>query len=1100
MSRQLLTVDPDAQGAHGSITSALEAAAGGALITIAPGRYEENLVLREVVTLVARDGRGSVEVTSSAGSTVLSGAEAVKLSGLVLRGRDEERPTVDIPAGQVEMADCEVSGVSWSAVSVRGGGAVAMRGTRVSCTEGAGVVIVSPGPSLIEECVIEEVGTSALVIGEQGRPVVRSCVFRDAKGNGLFASGEATGVLEGCEITATGKPGVALEDGAATTLRGLYVHHTEKDGITLSSQARPVVEDCTIEEVGGDGLVVRGSCDPQVSRTRVLRAKGAGVHVTERARGMLSDCEIEGSQGDAVRSGGRAATAFLGLRVKGGGGLLLAEDGVVEFDRGEIRATTGHGIVITGGAPFLRGMTVEDTGGHGALLEGSARGRLEGMTFERTRSASVAVREGGRLELEGARVVDSRDAGVAVGPDGEADVRDCEISASTGDGVSVRGGSKATVLRTRVREGRRNGVLLTAGARATLRRCEVSGNRADGVLVHSTEEVVVEECTVRDNGRSGLRQTVASDQARTEDLFSQDNGSPDAFGEMAGTTVPLAPLEEEPGDGDGAADTGPMQELDALIGLGNVKQEVRTLITRNQMAQRRAEMGLPTPSMSRHLVFGGAPGTGKTTVARLYGRILAELDVLRYGHVVEVARADLVSQYVGGTAIKTTEVFEQAKGGVLFIDEAYTLSSGADSGKGPDFGREAIDTLVKLMEDHRDEVAVIVAGYTEDMERFLDANPGLASRFSKTIEFVNYEVTELVEIVRALCSANSYRMAPETETALAEHFERMPKGPAFGNGREARKVFEEMIDRQANRLGASSSEDHESLTLLLPEDLGAVVDAEDTPDERRRRITELREELDALVGLGQVKDTVNDLTNLLLMAEQRKAMGLPVSQMSHHLVFTGPPGTGKTTVARLYGRLLHTLGVLPGDHVVEAARSDLVGRYVGHTAQLTAEVFERARGGVLFVDEAYTLTPKGEGNDFGQEAVDTLLKLMEDHRDEVAVIVAGYPVEMDRFMDSNPGLASRFNHRVEFPSYSDEELVTIVDRMATSSGYVCGPETTATLAAHFATVARDGSFGNARYARQVLERMITRQAGRLVGLGAGATMEDFTNLLPADVP
>ncbi|CAL9378744.1 Holliday junction ATP-dependent DNA helicase RuvB [Nocardiopsis dassonvillei] len=1100
MSRQLLTVDPGAQGAHETITAALEEASGGALITIAPGRYEESLVLREVVTLVARDGRGSVEVIGSSGSTVLSGAEAVKLSGLVLRGRDEERPTVDIPAGQVEMADCEVVGAAWAAVSVRGTGAVAMRDSRVSCSEGAGVVIVSPGLSLIEECVVEDVGTSALVIGERGRPVVRSCVFRDARGNGLFASGEAAGTLEGCEITATGKPGVALEDGAATTLRGLHVHRTEKDGIALSSQARPVVEDCTVEEVGGDGVVVRGSCDPQVSRTRAVRVKGAGFHVTERARGVFTDCAVEDSEGDAVRSGGRASTAFLGLQVRGGRGLLLAEDSVVEFDRGEIGGTGSHGIVITGGAPFLRGMAVADTGGHGALLEGSARGRLEGMTFERTRNASVAVREGGRLELEGARIVDGRDAGVAVGPDGEADLRDCEISSCAGDGLSVRSGSRATVLRTRVREGRRNGVLLAAGARATLRRCEVFGNRADGVLVHSTEEVVVEDCTVRDNGRSGLRQTVASEQARTEDLYSQGNGSPDAFGEQAGTPVPLAPLpEEEGGDGDDGA-AGPMLELDSLIGLGNVKQEVRTLITRNQMAQRRAEMGLPTPPMSRHLVFGGAPGTGKTTVARLYGRILSELGVLRYGHVVEVARADLVSQYVGGTAIKTTEVFEQAKGGVLFIDEAYTLSSGGESGKGPDFGREAIDTLVKLMEDHRDEVAVIVAGYTEDMERFLAANPGLASRFSKTIEFVNYEVDELVEIVRRLCEGHSYRMAPETETALAGLFERMPKGPAFGNAREARKVFEEMIDRQANRLGGSSPEDHDSLTLLLPEDLGAGAVEEGTPADRDRQITELRGELDALVGLAQVKDTVNDLANLLLMAEQRKAMGLPVSSMSHHLVFTGPPGTGKTTVARLYGKLLHTLGVLPGDHVVEAARSDLVGRYVGHTAQLTAEVFERARGGVLFVDEAYTLTPKGEGNDFGQEAVDTLLKLMEDHRDEVAVIVAGYPVEMDRFMDSNPGLASRFNHRVEFPSYSDEELVTIVVRMAASSGYECGAETLAALAAHFSTVERDGSFGNARYARQVLERMITRQAGRLVGLGASATREDFTALLPADVP
>ncbi|MEU3307483.1 right-handed parallel beta-helix repeat-containing protein [Nocardiopsis sp. NPDC006832] len=1100
MSRQLLTVNPDAQGAHETISSALEAAVGDAVITIAPGRYEESLVLREVVTLVSRDGRGTVEITSASGSVVLSGAEAVKLDGLVLRCRDEERPTVDVAAGEVEMADCEVYGAAWSAVSIRAEGGLAMRDCRVCCSEGAGVVVVSSGRTTIEDCLIEDVKTSALVIGEQGRPWVRSCVLRDAGGNGLFASGGAAGTLEDCEITATGKPGVAFEEGAATTLRRLRVHNTEREGITLSSQARPVVEECVVEETGGDGVVVRGGCDPQVSGLRVIRPQGTGIHVTERARGLFQSCEVEEAGADALRSGGRASTTFLQLNVRGGGGLLLAEDGVVEFDRGGVRDTRGHGIVVTGGAPFLRGMTVEDTGGHGALLEGSARGRLEGMTFERTKNASVAVREGGRVELEGARIVQSREVGVVVGSEGEADVRDCEIAESTGDGVSVRGGGRATVLRTRVREGRRNGVLVTANAEAALRRCEVFGNRADGILVHSTEEVVVENCTVRDNGRSGLRQTVAGQNTHAEDLFSQGNGSPDAFGEMAGTAVPLAPLEEDEAETEAEEGTGPLAELDALVGLANVKNEVRTLMTRNQMAQRRAEMGLPSPPMSRHLVFGGAPGTGKTTVARLYGRVLSELGVLKYGHVVEVARADLVSQYVGGTAIKTTEVFERAKGGVLFVDEAYTLSEGNDSGKGPDFGREAIDTLVKLMEDHRDEVAVIVAGYTENMDRFLAANPGLASRFSRTIEFVNYEDAELVEIVNRLCEGNSYRLSPEAEAALLRHFEQTPKGPTFGNARAARKVFEEMIDRQAARLGASLSEDHDSLTLLLPEDLGVSADAPPSADERQRRITELREELDALVGLGQVKDTVNDLTNLLLMAEQRAAMGLPVSQMSHHLVFTGPPGTGKTTVARLYGRLLHTLGALPAEHVVEAARSDLVGRYVGHTAQLTAEVFEKARGGVLFVDEAYTLTPRGEGNDFGQEAVDTLLKLMEDHRDEVAVIVAGYPVEMDRFMASNPGLASRFNHRVEFPSYSDDELVTIITRMSASSGYECAPDTLAALAGHFSTIERDGSFGNARYARQVLERMITRQAGRLMQVGPSATREDFTTLLPADIP
>ncbi|MEV7544730.1 AAA family ATPase, partial [Streptomyces sp. NPDC089915] len=275
--------------------------------------------------------------------------------------------------------------------------------------------------------------------------------------------------------------------------------------------------------------------------------------------------------------------------------------------------------------------------------------------------------------------------------------------------------------------------------------------------------------------------------------------------------------EAEAGTGRGAGEV--LGQLDALVGLDSVKREVRALTDMIEVGRRRQQAGLKAASVRRHLVFTGSPGTGKTTVARLYGEILASLGVLERGHLVEVSRVDLVGEHIGSTAIRTQEAFDRARGGVLFIDEAYALAP-EDSGR--DFGREAIDTLVKLMEDHRDAVVVIVAGYTEEMERFLTVNPGVASRFSRTITFGDYGPQELLRIVEQQAEEHEYRLGEGTAGALLEYFTELPKGPAFGNGRTARQTFESMVERHAGRVAQLAEAGTDELTLLFPADLPAL--------------------------------------------------------------------------------------------------------------------------------------------------------------------------------------------------------------------------------------------------------------------------------------
>ena len=260
-----------------------------------------------------------------------------------------------------------------------------------------------------------------------------------------------------------------------------------------------------------------------------------------------------------------------------------------------------------------------------------------------------------------------------------------------------------------------------------------------------------------------------------------------------------------------------MEQLDSLVGLDEVKKDVKNLVNLMKVRRLRQENDLPVPPMSLHMVFMGNPGTGKTTVARILGGLYAAIGVLKKGQLVEVDRSGLVAGYVGQTALKTKEVINSAIGGVLFIDEAYALSSGGEN----DFGREAIETILKAMEDHRDELVVIVAGYDEPMEEFLSSNPGLESRFNKYFHFPDYNGEQLLAIFKSQCSKNSYVLSEQAEKAAMEMFTDLyeNRDDNFGNGRDVRNCFEDMIVRQSNRVAAMEAPTRDDLMDVLPEDL-----------------------------------------------------------------------------------------------------------------------------------------------------------------------------------------------------------------------------------------------------------------------------------------
>jgi SpoVK/Ycf46/Vps4 family AAA+-type ATPase len=519
-----------------------------------------------------------------------------------------------------------------------------------------------------------------------------------------------------------------------------------------------------------------------------------------------------------------------------------------------------------------------------------------------------------------------------------------------------------------------------------------------------------------------------------------------------------------------------LAELDALVGLKEVKDEIHKLVNYTKVMQAREKQGLKVPKLSYHMVFTGNPGTGKTTVARILGDIYRELGILKSGHLVEVDRSGLVAEYVGQTAQKTNKAIDEALDGVLFIDEAYALAGG---GKG-DYGQEAIATLLKRMEDDRDRLVVIVAGYSKEMRDFLDANSGMRSRFNRYIDFPDYSAEELAEMFRRRAKQNQFVLSPELEAELPKLMRRVTghRDQRFGNGRYVRNLFETAVERQANRLAAASNPSREQLMTLTVADVDPKSDS--AQQGKEPTVADCLAELDGLIGMASVKTEVRKMTEFCQIAREREKAGMKNARLSYHMVFVGNPGTGKTTVARIMAKIFKALGILDKGHLVEVDRSALVAEYVGQTAVKTNKVIDSALGGVLFIDEAYTLVSGGP-NDFGQEAIATLLKRMEDDRDRLIVIVAGYPDEMKKFIDANPGLNSRFTRYINFPDYTTKELAAMFRMYAKKNHYTLSPEMDKYLvsAIGYLTKKRDRNFGNGRYIRNLFEKAVEHQAGRL---------------------
>lgn len=543
-----------------------------------------------------------------------------------------------------------------------------------------------------------------------------------------------------------------------------------------------------------------------------------------------------------------------------------------------------------------------------------------------------------------------------------------------------------------------------------------------------------------------------------------------------------------------------MAEFDKYVGIDEIKKTMLSIVNSIRSFER-LHPG-ETYILKDHYIFIGNPGTGKTTIARVFADALSAMGVLPSGQLVEVSPGDLKGQYQGHTAPKVDAAFDRAMGGVLFIDEAY----GVWNGENDDFGTEAVTALIKNAEDRRGKMIAILAGYEKEMGVFSTANPGIASRFNVNIKFRDYKGPELTEIARRMIKAQGYTLDNSAELGIGKFFDKMElaKQKDFANARDVRNAVDKAIKTQNTRIQKESSKpgfDASKEFVLTMNDISG------SSEKPPLSVDQVLAQLDDLIGMDDIKQEIRKLANVAMVNRMRMERGLGSAALQPvNIILTGNPGTGKTTIAKRLGEVLHAAGVLPSDKVVEREAKTILSGYINESGRNMEKAVDEAMGGVLFIDEAYNLLPvPGSMNNTGNEALDALMTRMENDKGKFVVVIAGYKDRMEELTRrGNPGLISRFNKRFHIDDYSAEELIRIFKFNLEKRNFKITGEAEAELRKTVKHMVDNKGlhFGNAREVVNLLNEAMELQGNRIASdISVFDTNPDALTIIEAeDIP
>ncbi len=503
-----------------------------------------------------------------------------------------------------------------------------------------------------------------------------------------------------------------------------------------------------------------------------------------------------------------------------------------------------------------------------------------------------------------------------------------------------------------------------------------------------------------------------------------------------------------------------LADINGLVGLAEVKENINEFIKYLDYSRRIDTEGFANLNM----ILKGNSGTGKTTVARLLAELFYKLGFIKENKIIEVTSKDLIGSHLGETAPKTQAVIESAMGGVLFIDEAYAIMA-SRGGSISNYPAECMATICKAMELYKDNLIIMFAGYTKEMNEFINANQGLMSRIGYELEFPDFSKDELMQIFKDEVNGNEFSLEDGVENKIEKIVMKNKVGRNFGNARFVTNLFDRLVITHA-----SNCEDDSKLKVITNSDVDRYLE---TKKDKERSIDDILGELNSLIGLEKAKDTINGFVSLIELNRKLNK----VQDFNMHMIFKGNAGTGKTTVARLLAEIYFNLGYIKRNKLVEVQSQDLIGEFLGQTGPKTQAVIETALDGVLFIDEAYSIMEhSGTNASYSAECVATLLKAMEDYQGRLIIIFAGYTEEMKKFRDLNPGLKSRIGYEIDFADYSLEELIEIYNKKVQEKGFRTDDNAMKKVERILKNAKEVENFGNGRFVENTIQKIIIEHA------------------------